>query len=498
MPLIYRKMFVFALLFIPSIFTIANENCGVVNIASDDQFVLDLQQIDNESIYPNKTIKKILDGHYSINLTPGPHILNIGVVLKKEYKGLWRKNRAVKQAKSLNVKFVQLDVKENTHYRLALSEDNSTIIVNEKNVICSVDKADNVFGERRNTFFDKALLPLKEEAQLNSIMYRLANENVNAEETIAVFNVLPLKVDPYFGSIIDTLYSKNDTLIVRHVLPNSLAAYYGLHSGDEIIKLGNNETYNNDIPPRDVMNNYLLEAFQSPKQSVNYINMTVRRSDRLIEIGGKFHSNIIPQSTYIIGNSIESNNMITYKALPKNINFEYDRLLLLLQDHYYKKGMSDKQIIIKRDRQRNERMGFTVQEIIGKGLQVISIDEDNVLKSIGLNKEDILLSLNNDSKPINQSNTLTKRLNISTESETITLKVLRNDKVITLSGEYHANYLPNFTLNIDMASIGKGVKLINDEKFGDPRLRGLHHQWFRGKRTTVGSQRSSHSRDIKN
>jgi len=498
MLITYRKLFIVVLLFIPSIFTFANQRCGVVNIASNNEFVLDLQQINNEAIYPSKTIKKILDGRYSINLLPGTHILNIGIVIKNEYKALWRKNSGVKQAKSLNVKLVQLNVKENTHYRLALSADNSTIVVNEKEIICPVTNGDNIFGQQREAYFDKELLPIKEEAQLNSIMYRLAGIYSKGAETQTVANVLPLKVDPYFGSVIDNVFSNNDTLKVLRVLPYSLAAHYGLRSGDEIIQLGDRKISKKDTGPRDVMNNYLLEAFKSRTQTVKYINMKVRRSGRVIDIGGEFHSNIIPQSHYYIGDFPQQIKVVNNQELTKQLNFEYDRFLLALQDYYQNKGITDQQVIVKRDRQPNKRIRFSGTEVIGRGININSVDENSALKTVGLMKGDLLVDLNNDGILIDQVNTLATRLSLLAEKEPFSLTVVRSNQVISLSGDYYASYTPSFTLNIDMASIDIGLQLIKDEKFGDPKLRGLHHQRNRGKRTTVKSVRSSHSRDIKN
>jgi C-terminal processing protease CtpA/Prc len=476
MYLAYRKVIIIFLLFIPSLFTFANEQCGVVNMPSNNEFVLDLLRIDNEKSYKRKSLNKILDGRYTINLSPGTHVLNIGIFDKEEYKRLWMKGRSVNYAKSMKVELVRLNIKENTHYTFALSEDNSTIRVNENQSACSVEKGGEIFGEKWEEYIDNEPLPRKEEAQLNSIMNRLANTFTSGSTMNKVANVLPLKIDQYFGTVIDNEYTRMDSLKVLSVLPYSLAAHYGLRSGDEIITLDNIDVYKKGIMPREAMNNYLLAAFENPKKKTKYINIAVRRNNKNIEIGGKFNPNLIPQSAYYIGDVPQHNKIINYQELPEKLNFEYERFLLTLKDYYQKKGITDKEIIVKRDRQRSKRIGFSGQEIIGQGLKVMSIEDNSVLKSIGVMKGDLLLYLNNDKKLIDQAGRFAKSLNRLAEKETFSLTVLRNSKAISLSGDFQANYTPSFALNIDMASIEKGLKLIKDEKFGDPANRRIKHQ----------------------
>jgi len=473
MYLAYRKVIIIVLLFFPSLFTFANEQCGVVNMSSNNEFVLGLLRIDNEEIYQRKSLKQILNGRYSINLAPGTHVLNIGIFDKAEYKRFSREGRSVNYTKSMKVKLVRLDVDLNTYYSFALSEDNSTILVNEKESACSVETGGNIFGEKLEEYIDNEPLPNQVEAQLNSIMNRLANTSTGGANNNAVANVLPLKVDQYFGTVIDDEYTENGTLKVLSVLPYSLAAHYGLRSGDDIIKLGDMENFKQNTNARAVMNNFLLAVFENPKKKNKYINMTVRRNGKDIEIGGKFHPNLIPQSAYYIGSITEQDKMINYQELPKELNFEYERLLLTLQDYYQKKGITDKQVTVKRDRQRSKRIGFSGQEIIGQGLQVMAIEDNSVLKSVGVMKGDLLLYLNDDKELIDQADRFAESLNRLAENEKLSLTVLRNTKVISLSGDYHVNHTPNFALNIDMASIDKGLKLIKYAKFGNPKNRGV-------------------------
>ncbi|NQZ87141.1 MAG: hypothetical protein HRT54_06130 [Colwellia sp.] len=477
----YRKVIIIVLLYIPSLFTFANEQCGVVNMSSNNEFVLDLLRINNEEIYQRKSLNKMLEGRYTINLAPGTHVLNIGIFDKSEYKRLWMKGRSVNYAKSLKGRLIRLDIDVNTHYSLALSEDNSTIVVNEKESACSVATGGNIFGEKLAEYIDHEPLPNQEEAQLNSIMNRLANTFTGGTNNNAVANVLPLKVDQYFGTVIDNEYTENGTLKVLSVLPYSLAAHYGLRSGDEIIKLGDMENFKQNTSARAVMNNFLLAAFENRKKKTKYINLTVRRSDKLIEIGGKFTPNLIPQSAYTIGNVPAHNQMVNYQELPEKLNFEYERFLLTLQDYYQKKGITDKQVIVKRDRQRSKRIGFSGQEVIGQGLKVMGMEDNSVLKSVGVKKGDLLLYLNEDKKLIDQARSFAESLNRLDENEAFSLTVLRNDKVVILSGYFQVNYTPSFALNIDMASIEKGLKLIKNAKFGNPLNRGVIHNKFRNK-----------------
>ncbi len=471
----FKKVLITALLFIPSLFTFANEQCGVVNMSSNDEFVLGLLRIDNEEIYQRKSLKQIINGRYSINLAPGTHVLNIGIHDKAEYKRFSREGRSVNYTKSMKVKLVRLDIELNTHYSFALSEDNSTIVVNEKVSACSVETGGNIFGEKLAEYIDNEPLPNQVETQLNSIMNRLANTFTGGANNNAVANILPLKIDQYFGTVIDDEYTENGTFKVLSVLPYSMAAHYGLRSGDEIIKLGDMANFNQNTSARSVMNNFLSTAFENSKKKTRYIKMTVLRNDKMIEIGGKFTPNLIPQSAYNIENVPAHNQMVNYQELPEKLNFEYERFLLTLQDYYQKKGITDKQIIVKRDRQRSKRIGFSGQEVIGQGLKVMSIEDNSVLKSAGVKKGDLLLYLNDDKKLIDQARRFAESLNRLDENEAFSLTVLRNDKVVILSGDFQVNYTPSFALNIDMASIEKGLKLIKNAKFGNPLNRGVIH-----------------------
>jgi len=486
MYLAYRKVIIIVLLFFPSLFTFANEQCGVVNMSSNNEFVLDLLRIDNVDVYQRKSLNKMLEGRYTINLAPGMHVLNIGLIDKAEYKRLWMKGRSVNYAKSLKGKLVRLDVDLNTHYSFALSEDNSTIVVNEKESACSVATDGNIFDEELEEYIDNEPLPNQVETQLNSIMNRLANTLIGGANNNAVANILPLKVDQYFGTVIDDEYTENGTFKVLSVLPYSMAAHYGLRSGDEIIKLDDMTNFNQNTSARAVMNNFLSTAFENRKKKTRYINMTVLRNDKMIEIGGKFTANLIPQSAYTIGNVPAHNKMVNYQELPEKLNFEYERFLLTLQDYYKTKGIIDKQVIVKRDRQRSKRIGFSGQEVIGQGLKVMGMENNSVLKSVGVMKGDLLLYLNDDEKLIDQARRFAESLNRLDENEAFSLTVLRNDKVVILSGDFQVNYTPSFALNIDMASIEKGLKLIKNAKFGNPLDRGIIHAKSRNQTSRSG------------
>ncbi|WP_206483173.1 PDZ domain-containing protein [Thalassotalea sp. G2M2-11] len=438
----------------------AKEQCSVLTFEQTDDFVLDLASVDSKPVLVSRNYREVMSGRHEYKIMPGEHSITL-LQYPKSYYQLSNSDFAPRaSAKGLvDVKIKVFHLKIDSGYKLTIGlTENSEFapinLVNQQSTNCELQSDDIIFGKKDSLYVDNEPLPDELEQGLTRVMTRIRDYHQQERDFEA--NIVPTKIDEYFGSVIDDDYSDKNQIKILTVLPFSLAAELGLKSGDSIIGMGNRNITKNDGEPRDLFASYIKGVdYKAP------LIFDVIRDHEKLKITGKKQFKIIPGSHYSFDNTTNQPLQITNrKRLDPKLAFAYDREMLALQEYYRTKDIKADYIRLHRDKRLSNSFGLKGKAIKGAGILVTFLTESSPMKKLGLKKDDLIITLGDGSKATDNIETLIAQTRAWQPNESVSMVVKRDGKSVELQGVYEPQYLPGYTLSLEV----NAEKYINEAR----------------------------------
>ena len=253
-----------------------------------------------------------IEEHY---LEEGEHSLIIEVWNGNDYKKIRkfiaRKNknrgRLFKKIKVNNVmyeqkKIIKINVKADHNYNLELQgnlPENEVILQSKTKMKCNIGDQSLLLAKKNvkaDTISGNTSLPEELEYRLRRVMAKIHKYHNEGSEYKAYSNIVPVKFNDYFGTVIDKQYAVNGSLKVLSVLPYSVASKLGLASGDNIISFNGQPVKASQKSPTTKLTTYL----SSIKLNKN-ISIQIIRNGNKLTLNTKNVPVVIPEISYQVG-----------------------------------------------------------------------------------------------------------------------------------------------------------------------------------------------------
>jgi hypothetical protein len=315
------------------------------SIIKGKKVILELLGSNGIAIPQPKKYQKILKGNHEYYLSPGMHTLILNQWNKGEFSSYnknLRRGRSVKNPPTPIQKTANIQIENNQHYQLVLTETEAGTMVeiaDQKSSSCSGKYIANAKVNDPKLSVDA--LPAEIEQQLSLVMNSLSAYHKKTADKRDDVNIVSRKLNDYFGTALAKEFIGNK-LQVNTVIPNTLADQIGLKKGDLITKIGENEPSTAGKTPAQVINAYLKDRTFGEK-----ITLAVTRSGQSIELSGDYIPIVVPEAYYTVDKMIKS-GVINQSSLSAPLTFQFDQLLLAINNHYKKMGQDDKVIVIDR------------------------------------------------------------------------------------------------------------------------------------------------------
>ena len=451
--------------------------------------------------YSHRQRKLINSSEYDYAFEEGEHNLNVVIMPKLSFKQIQEiKNSNKYELSSFYETIVsqsaamQLNAKAGQAYKVKLSIGKGgevTTFVELEPAQCSVSN-NAVLASKLNV---KKTIEVKPTDIPDALEYRLrrlmTNISTYSEKNRQKLssNLFPINSSDIFGVTVDSEYANaGSALKVLSVLPYSQANKMNFLSGDRIIRLGRMDITDTGKEPSDVLTNYLNTLYIGETT-----NITVKRNGVEVKLTGKFIPEMLPRSSYKVGEEKSQSEkiLLSYKALPVLLKFEYDQLMLEIFNTFNKKDLIEKTLVINRESVRDERFGFSgnlIDNANEKGVEISAIAISSIADKIGLNVGDVISKINH--QTINNANAA-KLVNSLTKLEpgnTFSITVERQGQVFVLEEEYRPATFAAFSLNIQLASKAEADKKVleialeNETNNGEFSVRikenQVHNRWI--------------------
>ncbi|MDG1751592.1 MAG: PDZ domain-containing protein [Thalassotalea sp.] len=477
--------------------------CSIFSINQNDEYILKIIAVDGQPLVEKASYRQIIDSRVTYQITPGEHTLTLRQYPKSYFQLMqshFAPRASAKGAKDIKVKVIHLNVEPNYSFQIEMidNSENSALHVNsfEPQVCKSVDE-DNFIGEKSTIIVDKEPLPNLLEEKLNSLRTRLYQFHQHTLTNEA--NIIPIKVDEYFGSIIDDKYSQNNRIKVLSVLPFSIASSLGFKSGDDITHMGN-EPINPDLgTSRELFENYI----QTVKNN-DLLIFTIARANKIKILEGKKRLIIIPNSYYHFKESNLKRLQITNnKKMDEQTTFDYERQIIALYEYYKSKGLVADQVKIYRNETESSNLGIQGKAIQDVGLLISSVKSMSPMDKIGLKASDIIVKATNKTLITDSAAALTSQTQQWRNGQLISIDVKRDGQFLELTGIFEAEFIPAFSLTIDLKSheyMTELQKKINTLKNGvwSPIYRQLNGSQHSNQFSSIKSRAASNAADNRN
>ena len=307
--------------------------------------ILELLGSNGVAIPQPKKYQKTLTGDHEYLLAPGMHTLILNQWKKDEFSSYHkslRRGRSVTNPPTPIQKTANIQVESNKHYQLILTETQAGTIVeieDQKKSSCSGKYIASAKINDPKLAADE--LPMAMEKQLSLVMNNLSSYHKKTEDKHDDVNIISRKLNSYFGTALaKNFVGKN--LQVNTVIPNTLADQIGLKKGDLITKIGGKELNSSGKTPAQVINAYLTDRIFGEK-----VLLGVTRNGEPVELSGEYIPVVVPEAYYTIDKTLKS-GVINQSDLSSALTFQFDQLLLAINNHYKKMGQDNKIIVIDR------------------------------------------------------------------------------------------------------------------------------------------------------
>jgi len=415
--------------------------------------LINVVAIDNIPLLKNKSSRTLTRQSSNFKLLSGEHTLTLQIIpYINTY--MFKKGYYIKEIeKSVFTRTLFINTEENFDYELFFvgSKSQPKFEINQTANKCVISDYPQIKGSDSTQIEEVTNIPLSLKHRLIKIMHNLESLNVNKEQSL--FGVQPLKVDNYFGTIIDKEYTPEGDIKVLSTLPVSLAQQLGFRSGD-IIK-GFNQTFTKlpNETPRTLFNRYVSSiAFD------NLFEFEVERNEELLILQGKKSPMFIPESYF----HIKSDDMEMHTALETDlfpeIKFEYEQVILSLYNYLKTQNFSKKRVVFNQPSSPLIELGIQGKEYKGEGVLVTAVS-NGILKELGVQEEDLIIQMNEEPSIIDNAEYLLNRVASLQLKEPYGLTVIRADKKVRLTGQFSPIMVSDFKLTVSLDSFEKGHSL---------------------------------------
>lgn len=450
MNLVFKYLAIIVLFTAFTIHAEEQDKCATLFIQQSDDFILDIAKVDSKPVDFTRNYRKVMSGRTEYKILPGEHVLTFLQYPKGYYQ--FRRSHFAPRASAkglidIKMKVIHLMVEADHTLHIGLAENSdsaSLTLVNQKKESCQSHDDSVAIGFDNTLYVDKEPLPKTLEQNLLSIMDKIHKHHQQTMTTET--NVLPIRQDEYFGAVIDNSYTESNHIKILSILPLSLAAKFGLKSGDVITHLGNKQIDSTVGEARDVFAEYLRDV-----KYHDYLIFDVIRNNETMNIQGRKRLAIIPGSHYYFETApIQPLKITNTKKMDPKITFEYQRQMLAIHDYYQSKGIEADKVRLFREASISNYFGIRGKEIAGMGLLIVSINDDSPMKSFNLKEGDMILSVGHHKGLVDNVKLLLAEMATWQDDQDLFLTVNREGQQLTLSGKYQPDVLPAFSLALDM------------------------------------------------
>ncbi|WP_286270391.1 PDZ domain-containing protein [Thalassotalea hakodatensis] len=237
--------------------------------------------------------------------------------------------------------------KANRHYTLSIkstANSNSISVKNETEKQCHITNKTEVFGQTRALILKTDPFPQAIEDQLNKVFGKITNYYKD-KKSYKSGDFFALEPDEYFGLVLDEKEYDKKSIKILSVLPFSLAYNLGLRSGDIILSLGDERGFKRNA--KSTLDDYLYALDFS-----DTIRFEVERDGNKKILSDDYYPNLIPESAFSFNHLANETLLVDIKRekafMPKQLKFEYQRLMLLLNAYYLSTGINSGDVVISR------------------------------------------------------------------------------------------------------------------------------------------------------
>ena len=449
---VFKTIGIFLLLVNLPVLADEKRQCSTFSIQQNNDYILIIIAVDGHPLLEKLNYRRVLDSRVTYQITPGEHTLIIRQYPKSYYqhmKSNFAARPSTRSLEDIKVKEIHLNVEPDFNFQIEMveSNENSALHVNSfEPQVCVANDEVTFIDEKGTVLEDKLPLPELLEESLNNLREQLYQFHQSTLTNEA--NIVPIKIDEYFGSIIDDNYTQNNRIKVLSVLPFSLASNLGFKSGDEITHLGN-EPINVDLGT----SRELFESYIGKVRINDILKFTVNRADKSKVLEGRKQLIIIPSSYYHFKKHNVSQLQVTNnKKMDDQTTFEYQRQIIALSEYYKSKNVTADQVKIYRSKRENKNLGIQGRALAGIGLLINAVKSMSPMDKIGLQVGDVIVKATDKNVITDSAAALLSQTQHWHNGQLISLEVKRGEQLITLTGTFEVDYIPAFALTIMLKS----------------------------------------------
>lgn len=391
--------------------------------------------------YINSPKPFVLKQSESIELESGEHTLVFRQWSPVEYTRVAKEKRSREILKKLPIYEFTIDLKAGEHYQLAMNDNNQVSIskLTARQAACIEPKQRFLPAKNNDVVSNKLPSPLI--YSLYETMYELKNNNQNIER-----GVIPLSVQDYFGAIIDNQYERKDQMRVLAVTPFSLASDMGLQAGDLISSLGKQRVSDSNEKPSLILAKYIAGQSYGAELSFGII-----RHGEASYIKGNYAPAVMPELkfNFVKGRSSQVFNRTNVDpVVQKKLSHLLIELSLISSQR--DSGVLSLNLPAIEDPKYGIN-GEMIRHDKQYGFLVTQVSNNSPAMKLGIKRGDVIIALNNHALNSDDINRFAGDIHKLKNGEPYAMKVVRQSKELTLSGELERRILPYTAINIDVA-----------------------------------------------
>ncbi|GLX78875.1 hypothetical protein tinsulaeT_22150 [Thalassotalea insulae] len=339
----------------------AEEQCAVFKFVPGEiagkASVLELAGSNGKSVLltdkRSKGYKKVAKGEYDYYVEAGEHTIVLNQWKKDDYishnKNIQRGRQIANPPQPVQ-RLLHLNAQANHAYRIGYSDKNGIYIESDQEQELACDNVALVEANTSNRVALSDKLPSELETQLMVTMSKVAQYQKDSNT-----NVFPIKENQYFGIVFDTSKGSSNGFLVKTILPNSVASTLNLKAGDYVTAMGEKEVSGDTQNPYRLLNTYVKNVPFSKE-----LLFSVIRNGNKQTVSTIHKPVLVPESFYQI-NDDGGNKVYGQAALPKQLQFEFDQLLLALGAYYKQtKHTEDNLVVVERKKDTGVNFSLTM------------------------------------------------------------------------------------------------------------------------------------------
>jgi hypothetical protein len=403
----------------------------------------------NNALFRSK--KETINGSTKYYLAEGDHSLTVE---------MWKKNdlkRGLKEtlyssadvlgiaAKPEKVSTYKMVTENNLAYQVSIALDGELDIKSTKKLcVLKTNHLLPAIVKTDKTVRSLKKLPIQLEKRLRVVM----NKVINSGQPLGVINSVESE---FFGAVKDNSYKgKEGHIRLLSVMPYSLAHNLGLLSGDVIISYGD-------------MENSTLEETLLALEYKKHMEFEVLRSSTLVKLKMEYKPVVVPEVIYGVSESDLQKKIISPSEFNSETQFEINQLMLEVSN-FYRKNNFKGTITLARDDTYNKEFGLVGTLIknpnSGYVINVVDVLPFSSAKGIGLQRGDLIISVNNQIMETTNISNINKELRELIEGKEYFISIKRGNDYITLKEKYIPSEFSKFALHIDLDTEDKHYKNI--------------------------------------